>query len=50
MNLADILGALGVFLILLAYFLNTFNKISQDNIAYLLMNMIGASLRAYLQF
>ncbi len=41
---ADILGAIGVFLILLAYFLNTFKKINQESIGYLLMNTIGATL------
>ena len=42
MLLSDIIGALGVFLILLAYFLSTYKKIETTSKAYLLLNLVGA--------
>jgi hypothetical protein len=42
--MADILGYFGVGLILLAYFLNLFNKIDNESRAYVWMNLIGAVL------
>ena len=42
--MADIIGYFGVGLILLAYFLNLFNKIDNDSRGYMWMNLIGASL------
>lgn len=42
--MADTIGAFGVFLILLAYFLNLFNRIDTEHWAYILLNLIGASL------
>lgn len=44
MNISDWLGFIGVFLILLAYFLNEINQISNKNITFILLNLIGASL------
>lgn len=44
MSIADVLGALGVLLILLAYFLNLYKKIENTSKVYLLMNLVGASL------
>jgi len=44
MNISDWLGFIGVFLILLAYFLNEINKINNKDIAFILLNLIGASL------
>lgn len=44
MNISDWLGFIGVFLILLAYFLNEINQITNKNIAFILLNLIGASL------
>ena len=44
MNISDWLGFIGVFLILLAYFLNEINKITNKDIAFILLNLIGASL------
>ena len=44
MSLADVLGALGVFLILLAYFFNLNNKIETGSLLYILMNLAGAIL------
>jgi len=44
MNLADLLGATGVFLILLAYFFNLYKKLETDSLHYILMNLAGAVL------
>lgn len=44
MNLTDWIGSLGVFLILLAYVLNIFGKISNTSISFLLLNLFGAAL------
>ena len=47
LDLANLLGIIGVSLILSAYFLNLFNKLQSDNSLYLWMNFIGASLACY---
>ncbi len=44
MSLADVVGALGVFLILLAYFFNLYKKIETGSLFYILMNLAGAIL------
>ena len=44
MNFVDLIGFLGVSLILLAYFLNLNGKLAPEELAYILMNFIGASL------
>lgn len=44
MSLADVLGALGVFLILLAYFFNLYKKTETGSLLYILMNLAGATL------
>ncbi|WP_413468695.1 CBU_0592 family membrane protein [Lutibacter sp.] len=44
MNLTDWLGFIGVFLILLAYFLNTFGIIGTKNLNFILLNLIGSIL------
>lgn len=43
MSTINWLGFIGVFLILLAYVLNVFNKISNKNIIFILLNLLGAS-------
>lgn len=43
-TLADLFGITGVSLILVAFFLNLFNRISQEAYAYILMNLIGGIL------
>jgi len=42
MNLLFIIGTLGAFLILVAFFLNQIHKWKSDNLAYDLLNLIGA--------
>jgi hypothetical protein len=43
----DIIGTIGVGLILIAYFLNIFSFIEKDGKLYFLMNILGASLACY---
>jgi len=44
MNTNDWLGFFGVFLILLAYILNELGKITNKNLLFILLNLIGASI------
>ncbi len=44
MNANDIIGAIGVGIILLAYFLSIFSWIKKEGILFYLMNIIGASI------
>jgi hypothetical protein len=44
MNSIDWIGFVGVFLILLAYILNVFEKLKQNSLAFILLNLFGASL------
>lgn len=47
MNMTDIIGTIGVGLILLAYFLNIFNLLSKENNVFFLLNITGAGLACY---
>ena len=47
MNYNDIIGTIGVGLILLAYFLNTFAYIPKEGKLFFSMNIIGAGLACY---
>lgn len=47
MNIVDWIGFIGVFLILLAYILNISNRINKDNVSFILLNLIGASLACF---
>lgn len=42
--MADLIGYFGVGLILLAYFLNLYNKLDNDSRLYMWINLIGAGL------
>jgi hypothetical protein len=44
---ADIIGAAGVFILLLAYFLAAFKKISNDKPLYFILNAAGAGIACY---
>lgn len=50
MTLPNIIGLFGVFLILVAYFLIQVGKITSDDLAFPLLNGIGASLHLYSLF
>ncbi len=43
-NLSDLTGFTGVFILLIAFLLNLSNKLSKDNLIYILMNFTGAAL------
>ena len=43
-SLGEILGSVGVALLLLAFLMNILKKLSQDSLPYILMNTIGAGL------
>ncbi|MGC4101364.1 CBU_0592 family membrane protein [Ferruginibacter sp.] len=47
MNYNDIIGTIGVGLILLAYFCNTFGWINNKSKQFFLLNIIGAGLACY---
>jgi len=44
MTIVDWIGSLGVFLILLAYFLNVVGTLSTKHIIFILLNLIGSSM------
>ena len=44
MTFTDWTGAVGVTILLLAYFLNLFGKISQRGLIYILLNFVGAGI------
>ena len=44
MNGVDWLGSIGVFMILLAYFLNLSEKISPRDLLFILLNLVGAAM------
>jgi len=44
LSLGEILGSVGVALLLIAFLMNLLKKWSQDNLYYILMNTIGAGL------
>ncbi|MBA3673752.1 MAG: hypothetical protein H0W75_02145 [Chitinophagaceae bacterium] len=46
----DIIGSIGVFILIMAFVLNLLNKISKDSISYILMNIIGAGLACYASY
>ena len=50
MNYNDIVGTIGVGLILLAYFFNTFSLIPKEGKLFFSMNIIGAGLACYASF
>lgn len=47
MEYNDLIGAIGVGLILLAYFLSTFNYLSSSSTLYYILNIVGAGLACY---
>jgi len=47
MSFTDIIGIIGVGLILLAYFLNIFSLIPKEGKLFFLMNIAGAGLACY---
>ena len=50
MNFNDVIGTIGVEMILLAYFCNTFGWISGKSKLFFLLNIAGAALACYASF
>lgn len=44
---SDIIGSIGVALLLVAFFLNLFNILSQKSLGYSLLNIFGAGIAGY---
>jgi len=44
MTLTDLIGTIGVTILLIAYFLNLIHKIKNDSLTYLLLNFAGAAI------
>lgn len=47
MTHTDWIGAVGVFLILLAYVLSALGKINTKDLSYILLNVVGAGIACY---
>jgi len=47
MNTTDIIGTIGVGLILLAYFLNIFSLIPKDGLFFYVLNIVGGAIACY---
>lgn len=43
-SFGDIVGSIGVFILLIAFVLNLLNKISKESFVYILMNIVGGGL------
>jgi len=50
MSYNDVIGAVGVGLILLAYFCNTFGWLNSKSKSFFLLNIIGAGLACYASY
>jgi hypothetical protein len=50
MSYNDVIGTIGVGLILLAYFLNTFSIIPKEGKLFFIMNIAGAALACYASY
>jgi len=47
MTLTDLIGTIGVTILLIAYFLNLIHKIKNDSLTYLLLNFAGAAIACF---
>ncbi|HAQ71838.1 hypothetical protein N9A49_00645 [Salibacteraceae bacterium] len=50
MNLTDWIGTVGVFVLLLAYFLVALNVIDSKGLAYILLNLVGAVVAGFASY
>ncbi len=50
MRISDLVGSIGVAILLIAFILILTNKISKKGLLYLLMNLIGSGLAAFAPF
>jgi hypothetical protein len=49
-SFATVIGSAGVALLLLAFLLNSLNRLRADHAAYLALNLVGAGLACYSSF
>lgn len=49
-SFADIIGSIGVFILLLAFVLNLLDKLSRGSLVYILMNIVGTGLACYASY
>jgi hypothetical protein len=47
LTFTEIVGSIGVFLLLVAFFMNLVGVLGHDSLAYVSLNLIGASLACY---
>ena len=47
MNFTDLIGGLGVFILLLAYFLTLFHFLNENSKIYITLNIAGAGIACY---
>ena len=47
MNYNDIIGTIGVSIVLVVYFLNIFGLIPKEGILFFILNILGASIACY---
>lgn len=47
MNFNDLIGTIGVGIVLIAYFLNNFSLIKRNGSLYFVLNILGASIACY---
>ena len=47
MSTTDIIGTIGVSLILIAYFLNIFSLIKKDGILFFILNILGGAIACF---
>ena len=50
MNLSELLGSLGVSILLIAFIMNLLKKIKTDSLPYMLLNLLGAGTACYASF
>ena len=50
MKLSDIIASIGVIILLIAFLLNLYKKLSADSKAYTLMNFIGAGICCFASY
>jgi hypothetical protein len=47
---SDIIGSIGVFILLLAFALNLLDKIKTGELSYIILNILGAGLACYASY
>jgi uncharacterized membrane protein len=50
MSVSEIIGSIGVALLLIAFFMNSFGMLTSDSRAYQAMNAVGAAISCYASY